>query len=131
MASNDRIRLFKNPGAKKWSAELTFPDGTSEVIQTEFTEQRPAAMSAGHIWGKAARERGLVPPKASKASSAPAALIAAARQGTPMPTNGTHSSASRLAGLAKVIGVLDGISGEIDRLDPADKEWLKTTVFRS
>src|SRR4051812_4279562 len=100
-----RYRLFKAPRSTTWKAELNFPDGSSEVVTTDYGEKQRAAMSAGHIWAKKARAKGLATGRASE----PAALIAAAREGGPAATNGTQDASSRVAGLMNILTAIENL----------------------
>jgi hypothetical protein len=121
-----KYRLFKaGPRSKSWQAELSFPDGSSETVEIEYEEKSRAAMSAGHLWAKKAREKGLAPTKIkTEAGVGPGDLISAAREGVRVPTT-TNGEDRITARLEAIVGLVTAI----ENLDPADRAWLKTVAF--
>jgi transposase-like protein len=136
LAEFRKIKLFKKPGARSWSARLFFPDGTKQTMETSHKEKREANMQAVQAWMRFGREKGIVAPFARRV-----AVVAEVEEPAPklfgrnkpkghalvtrpvtrpmLPRGGSADiqKANRVGALVYVLDVLE-------RLDPADAVWV-------
>lgn len=154
---NRKIRVFKKPRGRKWSAELRFADGTKQVIQTRFekpNEEKAALMSATHKWTDVSREKGLIPSRKEAFAKGRANRNAKAKVGMNghSATNGEahhtkpfgrdkpkgHALKWRGEALTEALGpgsrlqrrcqALLAIAAAMEDLDPSDISWVMSAV---
>jgi hypothetical protein len=57
--SNRKVGTFRGPRARRWTALLSFPDGSKEEHKTEHMEKKAATMAGVAMWKLRMREKGL------------------------------------------------------------------------
>lgn len=57
------VTLFRPEGSKSHHARLKFPDGHTDSVDTGRAGKVPAMRKGVGVWGKIARERGIIPPR--------------------------------------------------------------------
>ncbi len=105
-----KVNVFRQPGNRNWSAELSLGEGITRVIDTGHTDRQRATGSAVQSWVKFARENGHVAARKSK--SRPAAAVDSTAAATPV--NGTRREAI-FGALGRVLDAVHGMP-EDDRM---------------